>query len=199
MAKRTRANNSSRRKIRRAKRSNPTSNHPSLKPQNFQRRVLVNLRQEKPGLAFKKIIENVLPEPDERNSKWVYFRTGKKGVISIKNSGEVIKSKHKAVKSATVTEYTPHYDPEPPPRVHHQVVWARNPNYVGPLWKCPNVVVHCDCSRHTFKWEYALWHHGSAQIINGNGKPPVKTNPRMVPATCKHILQVFHRLRMENK
>jgi Fe-S cluster biosynthesis and repair protein YggX len=57
-----------------------------------------------------------------------------------------------------------------------------------------SVVVH-NCERHVYKWEYALWHHGASQIIFGNGKPPVLTNPSLVPGCCKHVYRILTAMR----
>ncbi len=49
------------------------------------------------------------------------------------------------------------------------------------------VKIGCDCEDHLFRWEYALNHHGAADILRSNGEFPVFTNPGLVPGTCKHL------------
>jgi hypothetical protein len=50
--------------------------------------------------------------------------------------------------------------------------------------------VHCSCEHFLFTCEYALAKYGSSSIISSNGKPPVITNPRLLPVVCKHIVAV---------
>lgn len=50
--------------------------------------------------------------------------------------------------------------------------------------------VHCDCEHFLFTCEYALTSYGSSSIIDSNGKPPVFTNPKLLPCICKHIIAV---------
>lgn len=78
------------------------------------------------------------------------------------------------------------------PRKHFQLVYPRNRNYNGPLYKCPRIVVTCDCKRFLFMWEWALWNQGAAEIIHSNGKPPYQKNPNFLPSGCKHLLVVLN-------
>jgi len=48
--------------------------------------------------------------------------------------------------------------------------------------------VSCNCSDFVFRWEFALYRKGGADIHYGDGTPPDKTNPSMSPGVCKHIL-----------
>lgn len=50
------------------------------------------------------------------------------------------------------------------------------------------VLVSCSCDDFLHRWEYALSKKGSARVSYGNGEPPVKTNPRLVPGACKHVI-----------
>ena len=51
------------------------------------------------------------------------------------------------------------------------------------------VKVSCSCPDFVFAgWEYSLWKKGSADLVYGNGEPPVDKNPRMIPGTCKHVV-----------
>ena len=50
--------------------------------------------------------------------------------------------------------------------------------------------VHCSCPFFLFTCEVALARRGSSAVVNSNGKPPRKRNPRMVPLMCKHLAAV---------
>ena len=49
----------------------------------------------------------------------------------------------------------------------------------------------CSCDDFMFRWEYALAMRDGAQILYGNGEPPVDTNPRMKPGCCKHLIALI--------
>ncbi len=53
------------------------------------------------------------------------------------------------------------------------------------------VKVSCSCSDFTFRWEYALAEKGGADIVYGNGDPPVDRNPSMKPGCCKHVVALL--------
>lgn len=57
------------------------------------------------------------------------------------------------------------------------------------------VKISCNCSYFKFYCEYALWKHGSADIIYSNGQPARDTNPRNVPTLCKHGFSLFNFLK----
>lgn len=62
----------------------------------------------------------------------------------------------------------------------HKDVFSR-PSFKNPAW------VQCSCPFFLFNCEYALAKIGSSEIKYSNGKPPVVTNPKMVPFLCKHL------------
>ena len=77
-----------------------------------------------------------------------------------------------------------------PTEVHKNVFV--NPGFKNPAW------VHCSCPFFLFNCEYALVKHGSSDFLKhnsktgdvpkfSNGKPPVVTNPKLVPYLCKHL------------
>lgn len=53
------------------------------------------------------------------------------------------------------------------------------------------VKVSCSCSDFMFRWEYALTAKGGADIVYGNGDPPVDKNPSMKPGCCKHLVALI--------
>lgn len=59
----------------------------------------------------------------------------------------------------------------------------KKPSIDNPVW------VKCSCPYFLFNCEYALAKHGSSEIDYSNGKPPVVTNPRMIPMLCKHLFK----------
>lgn len=52
------------------------------------------------------------------------------------------------------------------------------------------VKLSCSCPDFLYRWEWALWNAGSADIRYCNGEPPFQTNPRAVPALCKHLIKL---------
>lgn len=46
------------------------------------------------------------------------------------------------------------------------------------------VRLSCSCPDFMYRWEYALWKRGSAELKFGNGDAPDDTNPSMVPGCC---------------
>jgi hypothetical protein len=53
------------------------------------------------------------------------------------------------------------------------------------------VKVSCSCPDFLYRWEYALWKNGAADIIHSNGEPPIDSNPNNVPGCCKHLLATY--------
>jgi hypothetical protein len=49
----------------------------------------------------------------------------------------------------------------------------------------------CSCSDFMFRWEFALFTRGAADIIYGNGDPPADKNPNLKPGCCKHLVAVL--------
>lgn len=56
-----------------------------------------------------------------------------------------------------------------------------------------NIKVSCSCSDFMFRWEYALEKKGGADLVYGNGDPPVDRNPALKPGVCKHLLALIDR------
>lgn len=54
------------------------------------------------------------------------------------------------------------------------------------------VRLSCSCDDFMYRWEYALYIRDGAQILYGNGEPPVDTNPRMKPGCCKHLVALIY-------
>lgn len=183
-----------------------------------QRPPLRSLKRIGKGLNFQEILATVPNEPDNRNAKHVrVYRLNKKMIKTKRGKLKVV------VKSVTITRA---YKNDPSigfpqirrekrgkragqaktemfkPRLHRQRIEFLIDDFNGPFTKTtngklPKIVVDCDCKRWVFMWEYAMWQRRAARIKRGNGKPPVKTNPQMRPACCKHILRVL--LVMKNK
>lgn len=54
------------------------------------------------------------------------------------------------------------------------------------------VHLSCSCDDFMYRWEYALSIRDGAQILYGNGEPPVDTNPRLKPGCCKHLVALIY-------
>lgn len=76
-------------------------------------------------------------------------------------------------------------------RTHKCYIFAADKNYRGPLSKCPAIKVGCDCERHKFTYEVALYLKGASNIIYSNGAYPFETNFQGKPGCCKHILKAL--------
>ena len=50
------------------------------------------------------------------------------------------------------------------------------------------VKLSCSCDDFVFRFEYALYSKGGADLRYGNGETPDKTNPAMIPGCCKHVI-----------
>lgn len=50
------------------------------------------------------------------------------------------------------------------------------------------VKLSCNCADFVYRWEYALYRHGGADIRYGDGTPADKTNPANYPGCCKHLI-----------
>lgn len=57
-----------------------------------------------------------------------------------------------------------------------------------------HVKLSCSCGDFTFRWEYALWKKGAADLRHSNGEPPIDRNPALRPACCKHCLALYRQL-----
>jgi hypothetical protein len=79
-------------------------------------------------------------------------------------------------------------------RHHVCTVVAKDKDYKGKISQADGVICDCDCERWLFKWEYAVWKKGAADLRRGNGEPPVSTNPRLYPSPCKHLYRLMLRI-----
>ena len=68
-----------------------------------------------------------------------------------------------------------------PRRIEYHFYGTRNKN--GYIW------VTCTCEYWLYHCEVATSKKGSAEIIHSNGANPKITNPRNMPALCKHLLK----------
>lgn len=51
-----------------------------------------------------------------------------------------------------------------------------------------NVKLSCSCDDFLFRFEYALYRKGAADIRHSNGEPPEVRNPSFTPGCCKHLI-----------
>ena len=58
-----------------------------------------------------------------------------------------------------------------------------------------NVKASCSCGDMTYRWEWALWNRGAADIEYSDGSSPDETNPTYRPAFCKHGVALFERIK----
>lgn len=50
------------------------------------------------------------------------------------------------------------------------------------------VKLSCNCADFVYRWEYALYKKGGADIEYGDGSPPTTTNPGLTVGACKHLI-----------
>jgi len=164
-------------------------------PVPLVRTFVRQLRIERAGVAFPTVIRNVPYEPQIVNSfdvRLLRYRGGRILLPAMGKQEGKYERYHKGIGASTKT-----VDAKGS-REWKQVIFARDHNYQGPLHKCPQIVLHCQCQDFVFGgWEYALWFHGGAQIINGNGEKPTKNNTALKPGCCKHLFVVYHKLKAE--
>lgn len=79
-------------------------------------------------------------------------------------------------------------------RPHICTVVAKDKDYKGKLTQAAGVIADCDCGRWLYKWEFAVWKKGAADLRRGNGEPPVTTNPSLYPSPCKHLYRLLLRV-----
>lgn len=53
----------------------------------------------------------------------------------------------------------------------------------------------CSCPDFLYRWEVALNNKGAAEIEYSNGALPNITNPQMRPASCKHLVCLYERIK----
>jgi hypothetical protein len=121
-------------------------------------------------LSTKELVRNIPREPDARNARYVHvFARKVLGVASYLFT--------------TVTKIPGDFT-----RKHR--IWIKDLNGKD-VMSTNNVWVSCDCDRFTYAWEVALTRRGASSVRFSNGEPPVKINPRMHPAACKHVYRVL--------
>ena len=160
----------------------------TLRPPELKRMILRPFLEDKPGRSFLQIVRKAPERPDIFNSA---------DVSVLRYTGDRIKlgegssaTYHKAIATKTVTRKD-----RGPDTTYKQIIFARDPTYKGALIDCPQIILHCQCARHQFMWEYALWEVGAANIITSNGNKPVETNPRMRAGCCKHAVMSYLKLK----
>lgn len=74
---------------------------------------------------------------------------------------------------------------------HQQRVDILEEGTKDPKSKGARLKVSCTCENWVFMWEFAAAKYGGADIIFGNGDPPIVTNPRHVVGCCKHLYRML--------
>lgn len=76
-------------------------------------------------------------------------------------------------------------DPDGSKRSHDVRVYVREPELKGLICAADHVQVSCSCEYHLF-WgaEFGLNKYGFAEILYGDGSPPVDRNDKYLPVTC---------------
>lgn len=54
-----------------------------------------------------------------------------------------------------------------------------------------NVKCSCSCPDFLYRWEVALVNKGAADVEYSNGEQPDITNPKKIPAACKHMYKLY--------
>ncbi len=94
--------------------------------------------------------------------------------------------------TALVTDKGTKGKPPPPIKKYQTAVYGLKPN--TRLYK-DYVKCSCNCDAFVF-WggEWALKQKGAADILYGNGQPPVVRNPKNIPWGCKHVIKVLREI-----
>jgi hypothetical protein len=161
------------------------------------------------GMTAEQILKFTLAEPDNRNARYVKVDDLQK-MFTTKSRTVKIKPRHGSnptvdgpveiklktgpfILAKTITSI-----PGQKPRKHNQVIYLNkfmtSTEDLLPKLSKEKIRCTCDCARFVYNWEYALARRKAAEIKFGNGEPPVKTNPRMIPAPCKHLVKVLTRI-----
>lgn len=61
--------------------------------------------------------------------------------------------------------------------------------------KTDKVKLSCNCADFVYRWEYALFKQGGADIQYGDGTAPTTTNPGLSLGACKHIIALDQKVR----
>ena len=59
------------------------------------------------------------------------------------------------------------------------------------------VKISCSCPDHLYRWEYALVRRNASYMTYSNGEPPLDTNPKLIPACCKHVIALARELKKQ--
>lgn len=57
--------------------------------------------------------------------------------------------------------------------------------------KSERVKVSCSCPDHMYRFEWALWKKGAADLVYSNGEAPDITNPGYLGGCCKHVVALW--------
>jgi hypothetical protein len=58
-----------------------------------------------------------------------------------------------------------------------------------------HVKISCSCGDQTYRWEWALWNRGAADIEYSNGDSPDINNPGYRISQCKHTYALYQKIR----
>ncbi len=58
-----------------------------------------------------------------------------------------------------------------------------------------HVNISCSCEDNTYRWEWALWNRGAAEIEYSNGDAPDIRNPTYKAACCKHAYALYQKIK----
>lgn len=83
-------------------------------------------------------------------------------------------------------------------RYYYQTITNSNGNkhkqWIMPLYpKLPfktleeHAISHCNCNDFRYENEWLLWTKDASNLINSNGQPLKKMNPKRIPKFCKHL------------
>lgn len=114
-------------------------------------------------------------------------------VVIVKAEPKVLKGGFAALRCVTYSSHDSKGDPKTSkPKRYRTSIVSTQPNARLHL---ATLKVSCECPAHVF-WggEYALWRKGAAELVYGNGDPPVVRNPKLVPWACKHLTKVLSQI-----
>lgn len=60
-----------------------------------------------------------------------------------------------------------------------------------------NVKVSCSCADFLYRWEWALWNRGAADIEYSNGDSPEINNPQYKISSCKHLFKLYEHIKSQ--
>lgn len=161
-------------------------------PANIPPALLAALNNPTRGLSAVQLLRFIPLEPDAHNARYVRIIQLRKRTLKLHNRTTNQHTHHEALFTTTLTHI-----PDQRPRTHKQIIYAADPIWLAELSRCPALKISCDCERHKFVWEYALWKRGASDIVYCNGRPPQATNPSLLPGACKHLFKALFRLKSD--